>query len=53
MTDVVLIATIVVFFMAAAALVGVLNQVIAGAGDDAVPEEEAPSGAALEPGRPS
>ncbi len=53
MTDVVLIATIVVFFMAASALVGVLNQVIADTGDDTVPEEEAPSRTGLEPGQPS
>ena len=53
MSDVFLIATIVVFFVAAAALVGVLNRVIADSGDDAGPEEEELSGTGLEPGRPA
>jgi hypothetical protein len=55
-TDVILIATIVVFFLAAAQLVRVLGRVIAGSGDDAGPEDDAaPQGEAseqvLEPGR--
>jgi hypothetical protein len=53
MSDVFLIATIVVFFVAAAALVGVLNRVIADSGDDAGPEDEEPSGTGPEPGRPA
>lgn len=53
MSDVFLIATIVVFFVAAAALVGVLNRVIADSGDDAGSEDEEPSGTGLEPGRPA
>ncbi len=53
MTDVVLIATIVVFFVAAASLVGVLDRVIADSGDDAGPDHEEPSGPGPEPGRPA
>ena len=53
MSDVVLIATIVVFFVAAAALVGVLNRVIADSGDDAGPEDEELPGTGPEPGRPA
>jgi hypothetical protein len=41
MTDVVLVATIVVFFVAAALLVRVLDRMIAGSGDEADPDEEA------------
>lgn len=47
MTDIVLVAIIVGFFLAAALLVRVLGRVIAGSGDDAGPGEE------LEPGRPA
>ena len=53
MSDVFLIATIVVFFVAAAALVGVLNRVIADSGDDAGAEDEELSGTGLEPGGPA
>lgn len=53
MTDVVLIATIVVFFVAAASLAGVLDRMIADSGDDASPDHEEPSGPGLEPGRPA
>jgi hypothetical protein len=53
MSDVVLIATIVVFFVAAAALAGVLNRVTADSGDDAGPEDEELSGTGFEPGRPA
>jgi len=53
MSDVVLIATIVVFFVAAAALVGVLNRVIADSGDDAGPEDEELPWTGLEPRRPA
>jgi hypothetical protein len=53
--DVILIATILVFFLAAAQLVRALGRVIAGSGgagpeDDAGPEDEA-SGQELQPGR--
>ena len=56
MTDVILIATILVFFLAAAQLVRVLGRVIAGSGDHAGPEDDTgPQGEAseqeLEPGR--
>jgi hypothetical protein len=40
MTDVVLVATIVVFFVAAALLVRVLDRMIAASGDEAGPDEE-------------
>jgi hypothetical protein len=53
MSDVFLIATIVVFFVAAAALVGVVNRVIADSGDDTGPEDGELSGTGLEPGRPA
>jgi len=53
MSDVLLIAIIVVFFVAAAALVGVLNGVIANPGDDAGSEYEEPSGTGPEPGGPA
>ncbi len=57
MTDVVLIATIVVFFVAAALLVRVLDRMIAGSGDEAGRDEEAAEADAstreLEPGRPA
>jgi hypothetical protein len=53
MSDVVLIATIVVFFVAAAALAGVLNRVIADSGDDAGPEDEELSGTGPGPGWPA
>jgi hypothetical protein len=57
MTDVVLIATIVVFFVAAALLVRVLDRMIAGSGDEAGPDEHAAEADAsardLEPGRPA
>jgi hypothetical protein len=54
MTDVVLIATIVVFFVAAALLVRVLDRMIAGSGDEAGRDEEAEvSSRELEPGRPA
>lgn len=49
MTDVVLVAVIVAFFVAAAFLVGALGRVIAGSGDDAGYEEA--SGPEPEPGR--
>ena len=57
MTDVILVATIGVFFLAAALLVGVLGRVIAGSGsgEDAGPEEDADPRSPrpeLEPGRP-
>jgi hypothetical protein len=55
MTDVILIATIVVFFVAAALLVRVLDRMIAGSRDEAGPDEEAAeadaSGHELEPDR--
>lgn len=55
MTDVILIATIVVFFVAAALLVRVLDRMIEGSRDEAGPGEEAAeadaSGHELEPGR--
>ena len=48
MTDIVLIATIVAFFVAAAFLVGVIDRMIAGASEEqAAPGED---GAELEPG---
>jgi len=56
MTDVLLIATIVVFFVAAALLVRALDRVIAGSGDEASPDEEEEaeaSGPQLQPGRPA
>jgi len=40
MTDVVLVATIVVFFVAAALLVRVLDRMIAGSAEEADPDEE-------------
>jgi hypothetical protein len=40
MTDVILIATIVAFFVAAAFLVKVLDRVVTGSGDDAGPEQD-------------
>jgi hypothetical protein len=56
MVDVVLIATICVFFLAAAQLVRALGRVVADPGDadpgDAGPEEEL-SGQELGPGRPA
>jgi hypothetical protein len=52
MTDVVLVATIVVFFVAAALLVRVLDRMIAGSGDELDPdEEEAAEAARPEPER--
>jgi hypothetical protein len=54
MTDVVMIATIVAFFVAAALLVLALDRMIAGSGAEADPDEEAEDAAAardLEPGR--
>ncbi len=51
MTDVILVAVIVAFFVAAAQLVRVLGRVVADSDDDAGPEEE-PSGQKLEAGRP-
>jgi hypothetical protein len=57
MTDVVLIATIVAFFVVAAFLVRVLDRVVAGSGDDAGPEQDAGPGQdeaprpELQPGR--
>ena len=41
MADVILIAVIVVFFAAAALLVRVLDRMIAGSSEEAVPDEEA------------
>jgi hypothetical protein len=47
MTDIILVATIVAFFVAAALLVGVIDRMIAGAGEEqAAAEDEAE----LEPG---
>jgi hypothetical protein len=40
MTDVVLVATIVVFFVAAALLVRVLDRMIANSGDEPDPDDE-------------
>ena len=51
MTDIILIATIVAFFVAAAVLVRVLDHMIAGSGSGADPGDEA-SGQGLESGRP-
>jgi hypothetical protein len=51
MTDVVLVATIVVFFVAAALLVQVLDRMIAGSGDELDPDEEEAEAARPEPGR--
>ena len=54
MTDVILVATIIVFFVAAALLVRVLDRMIAGSRDEDGPDEEAAeadaSGHQLEPG---
>ena len=51
MTDIILIAPIVAFFVAAAVLVRVLDHMIAGSGSGADPGDEA-SGQGLESGRP-
>jgi len=51
MTDVILIAVIVAFFVTGALLVRVLDQMIAHAGRDADPDDEA-SEPPLESGRP-
>ena len=52
MTDVILIATILVFFLAAALLVGAVGGVVAASGDDAGPEDGAAE-QGIEPGRPA
>ena len=55
MTDVVLVATIVVFFVAAALLVRVLDRMIANSAEEAEPGDEPAAEAPpreLEPGRP-
>jgi hypothetical protein len=52
MTDVILVAVIVAFFLAAAQLVRVMDRVVADGADGDAPEEE-PSGHELEPGRPA
>jgi hypothetical protein len=52
MTDVVLVATIVVFFVAAALLVRVLDRMIAGSGEEPDPDgQEAAEAPRLEPER--
>jgi hypothetical protein len=51
MTDVIMIATIVAFFVAAALLVQALGRIVADAADDA-DQEEAPE-RPLEPARPA
>ncbi len=51
MTDVILIATMVAFFVAAALLVRVLDHMIGGSGPDADPGDEVPT--AVESGRPA
>ena len=48
MTDIVFVAAIVAFFIAAALLVGVIDRMIAGASEEQVAPEE--DGAELEPG---
>ncbi len=52
MTDVILIATILVFFLVAALLVGAVERVVAASGDDAGPEDGV-SEQGIEPGRPA
>jgi hypothetical protein len=52
MTDVILIATIVAFFVAAALLVRVLDHMIAGSGTDADPGDEV-SSPDVQSGRPA
>jgi hypothetical protein len=52
-SDVILVATILAFFVAAALLVRVLDRMIAASGDEAGPDEEAADapGHDMEPGR--
>ena len=52
MADIILIATIVAFFVAAALLVRVLDHMITSSGSDADPDDEA-ADTGLEPGRPT
>jgi len=52
MTDVILIATILVFFLVAALLVGAVERVVAASGDDAGPEDGVAE-QGIEPGRPA
>ena len=52
MTDIILIATIVAFFVAAALVVRVLDHMIASSASDADLDDEA-SETGLEPGRPT
>ena len=52
MTDIILIATIVAFFVAAALLVRVLDHMIASSASDADSDDEA-SETGLKPGRPA
>ena len=53
MTDVIVIAIIVAFFLLAALLVGALDRLIASSGSDAGDQEELDAEPAREPGRAS
>jgi hypothetical protein len=52
MTDIILIAIVVAFFVAGALIVRVLDHMIAGSASDPDTDDEA-AGAGLEPGRPA